>query len=40
VSVVVVSRNRAAQLRRCLESLEKCELRYTLPGQKIDGTQE
>jgi hypothetical protein len=31
---VVVSRNRAALLRR-----RWGELRYTLPGQKIDGTQ-
>jgi GT2 family glycosyltransferase len=37
VSVVVVSRNRAAQLRRCLESLEKSEGRETLQVIVVDN---
>jgi len=37
VSVVVVSRNRAALLRRCLESLEKSEGRETLQIVVVDN---
>ena len=37
VSVVVVSRNRAALLRRCLESLEKSEGRATLQIVVVDN---
>jgi GT2 family glycosyltransferase len=37
VSVVVVSRNRAALLRRCLESLEKSEARETLQIVVVDN---
>jgi GT2 family glycosyltransferase len=37
VSVVVVSRNRAALLRRCLESLEKSEGRETLQIIVVDN---
>ena len=37
VTVVVVSRNRAALLRRCLESLEKSEGRETLQIVVVDN---
>ena len=37
VSVVVVSRNRAALLRRCLESLEKSEGRETIQIVVVDN---
>src|SRR5664279_6596546 len=37
VSLVVVSRNRAALLRRCLESLEKSEGRETLQIVVVDN---
>jgi GT2 family glycosyltransferase len=37
ISVVVVSRNRAASLRRCLESLEKSEGRETLQIIVVDN---
>jgi N-acetylglucosaminyl-diphospho-decaprenol L-rhamnosyltransferase len=37
VSVVVVSRNRAAMLRRCLESLEKSQGRGTLQITVVDN---
>jgi GT2 family glycosyltransferase len=37
VSVVVVSRNRAALLRRCLDSLEQSEARPTLQAIVVDN---
>jgi len=37
VTVVVVSRNRAALLRRCLESLEKSQGRQTLQIVVVDN---